>query len=655
MVPRPPSNEAFSLDDVRDVLFHTDAEGRWRFLNAAWTEVTGYTVEESLGRPFLEFVHPDDRQRDLEVFRSLVERREDHCLHEVRYLQHDGGSRWIEVHARLTLGPDGAVTGTTGSLRDLSERRLAQADLARVQDQADRAERSTADQAERLRVALSASRQFEWTYDLAADRLVVGREAAAIIGYPNPPASRTAEAWRAMIDPEDREQAWRQVQACLDGQVASYETEYRVPIGEGRWRWLRARGRAVSSQPGGRLDRLVGTAMDVTELRELQARLSESARLASVGTLAAGVAHEINNPLAWITANLDHGLELLARPDAGSSAAELRVLLVEALQGADRISSVVRAMRAVGHPERVEEPREVDLLAELQGALTMVRNQVTQRARLDLDLPEGPLRTRATLGSLGGAFLNLLLNAAQAIPEDPPGAHRVAVTVRASNGRAVVEVSDTGAGMAPEVLSRAFEPFFTTKGVGQGSGLGLSIARGTVEAAGGEVEIRSEPGLGTTVRCTLPLVAVAAPAAVPRPEATAVPGRDDAPSAPAVRRRILVLDDEALVRRSIARILAREHDVTALGSGAEALARLEGGERFDAILCDLMMPDLDGMAVYQAILDRWPEQVRRLAFITGGAFSDRAERFLAEHPVRVLDKPVDGQSLRRLVAELAAP
>ena len=656
MDPRPTRHEAFSPDDVRDVLFHTDAEGRWRFLNAAWAEVTGFSVEESLGRVFLEFVHPDDRQRNLEAFRPLIERQKDHCLHEVRYLRRDGGSRWIEVHARLTLGPDGAVTGTTGSLRDLSERRLAQADLARAREQAERAERVTADQAERLRLALSASRQFEWTYDVGTDRLVIGREAAAIIGYPNPPASRTLDEWKAMVHPDDRERAWRLVRACLEGQVGSYETEYRVPVSEGRWRWLRARGRAVSSQPGGRLDRLVGTAMDVTELRELQARLSESARLASVGTLAAGVAHEINNPLAWITANLDHALELLDQPDGWGSAPELRSSLGEALQGTRRISGVVRAMRAVGHPERGEAPSEVDLLAELQGALTMARNQVTQRARLDLELPDGPLRTRATLGTLGGAFLNLLLNAAQAIPDGSPSAHRVAVAVRAADGRVVVEISDTGVGMPAEVLARAFEPFFTTRGIGQGSGLGLSIARGAVEAAGGQVELWSEPGRGTTVRCTLPLLAVEAQPAVPRPvDVAAAPRRDGVAIAPAPRRCVLVLDDEALVRRSMARMLAREHDVTTLGSGAEALERLAGGERFDAILCDLMMPDLDGMAVYQALQGRWPELVSRLAFITGGAFSDRAERFLAEHPVRVLHKPVDGQALRRLVSELAGP
>jgi CheY-like chemotaxis protein len=229
----------------------------------------------------------------------------------------------------------------------------------------------------------------------------------------------------------------------------------------------------------------------------------------------------------------------------------------------------------------------------------------------------------------------------------------VTVTVRASGGRAEVEISDTGAGMAPEVLARAFEPFFTTKGVGQGSGLGLSIARGAVEAAGGQVELQSEPGRGTTVRCTLPLVAEEAPRAAPRPEGAAVPGRDGAAARPALRRRVLVLDDELLVRRSIARMLAREHDVTAVGSGAEALERLAGGERYDAILCDLMMPELDGVAVYQALRNRWPEQLSRLAFITGGAFSDRAERFLAEHPVRLLQKPLDGQALRGLVTDLA--
>ena len=313
-------------------------------------------------------------------------------------------------------------------------------------------------------------------------------------------------------------------------------------------------------------------------------------------------------------------------------------------------------MRAVGHPDRVEEPREVDVVAELQGALTMVRSRVTQRARLDLELPEGPLRTRSTLGALGGAFLNLLLNAAQAIPEDAPGPHRVGVAARVSSGQVVVEISDTGVGMAAGVLQRAFEPFFTTRDVGQGSGLGLSIARGAIEAAGGRIELWSEPGRGTTVRCTLPLVVEQAPTAAPPTEGApaAAPAPGGAPATPPARHRVLVLDDEEMIRRSIVRVLAREHDVTSLGSGAEALERLAGGERWDAILCDLMMPELDGLAIYQALLERCPEQVPHLAFITGGAFSERAERFLAEHPVPVMVKPVDGQALRRLVAELAA-
>lgn len=272
----------------------------------------------------------------------------------------------------------------------------------------------------------------------------------------------------------------------------------------------------------------------------------------------------------------------------------------------------------------------VDVERVLESSQRMAWNEIRHRARLVKDFAPVP-PDFANESRLGQVFLNLIVNAAQAIPEGRAESNRIRIgTSLGPGGRVVVEVTDTGSGMPPDVLKRLFAPFFTTKPVGVGTGLGLSICHRIVTALGGEIRAESTLGQGSTFRVFLP-PADLAKSSTPTP-----------PTAPArtVRRgRVLVIDDEASVGSAIRRVLGSEHEVIVTNRGGDAIARLGTGERFDVILCDLMMPEMTGMDVHAALVDQWPEQADRMIFLTGGAFTVLAREFLARVPSLRIDKP----------------
>jgi CheY-like chemotaxis protein len=246
---------------------------------------------------------------------------------------------------------------------------------------------------------------------------------------------------------------------------------------------------------------------------------------------------------------------------------------------------------------------------------------------------------------LGQVFLNLLLNAVQALPEGRVEQNEIRVVVRYGAGdRVIVEVHDNGVGIAPQVRGRIFEPFFTTKPVGIGTGLGLAICHGIVTALGGSLTVESEVGAGSTFRVELPAARPSVGLPVPTGAASTPPPRTDA-----ARGRILVVDDEPIVCFSLERLLASEGEVVALTSAREALERIRSGERFDVILCDLLMPEMDAPALHAELLSEAPEQAERMIFVTGGAFTMRARDFLDRVSNERLAKPFDVDALISLV------
>jgi PAS domain S-box-containing protein len=371
-----------------------------------------------------------------------------------------------------------------------------------------------------------------------------------------------------------------------------------------------------------------------------QAQLVFSERMASMGTLSGGLAHEINNPLASVLANLSLLGQELSKvlPDTDHTR-DLLEAVAEAHRGADRVAQIVRGLKVFsrGLDER-RQPLDVGRVAEQ--ILHLLSNELHHRARVVRDFQPAP-KVEASEAHLGQLLVNLILNAAQSIPEGKADSNEVRVSVRtAPGGEMVLEVRDTGAGMSPEVLARVFDPFFTTRPVGSGSGLGLSICHGIVVSLGGRIEAESTPERGSAFRVTLPAA-----------EGGAAPPR--APSAVARRGRILLVEDDPLVARSVRRTLSRDHDVVLVESGRAALLAL-AREEFDLVISDLMMPEMTGMDLHAELMRTRPEVARRMVFFSGGAYTEASREFLRRVPNPQIEKPFDPKQLRELIRRLLA-
>jgi len=393
---------------------------------------------------------------------------------------------------------------------------------------------------------------------------------------------------------------------------------------------------------------------DVTERKQMQARLLLSDRMASVGTLAAGVAHEINNPLAYVTANLGYVHEELTRhqevPPAPATLKSVCAALSEALHGADRVQTIVGDLKTFSRETREtqQDPiRAVDVKKVMESTLNLAAAEIRHRARVVKDYGQVP-PVRGNDSRLGQVFLNLLVNAAQAIPADGDADHHEIrlVTRMAPSGHVSVEVTDTGAGIAPELMGRIFDPFFTTKPVGVGTGLGLSICHNLISAMGGELHVHSDLGRGTTFQVLLQVASTPLEEAAPeQPKPVTLGGP---------RGRVLVIDDEPMLCSAVERILRPHHDVVLTTLAAEALPRLEAGEQFDLILCDLMMPRMTGMDFHAALQRLRPDLTGRVIFLTGGAFTQQAKAFLERVPNRRVEKPFNSRALLAVTREVLA-
>ncbi|WP_309893628.1 response regulator [Archangium sp.] len=387
----------------------------------------------------------------------------------------------------------------------------------------------------------------------------------------------------------------------------------------------------------------VRSVRDLTERKQLEGRLLRADRMASLGTLAAGIAHEINNPLAFTIANLQL-LEAEVLPGLGLSTSQyedVHKLVGDARLGAGRVRDIVRQLKMFSRAEEDARPEPVDVHRVLETAISMASNEIRHRARLVRDYTEPTPWVLANEGRLGQVFINLLVNAAHAIPEGGVERNEIRLVTRSHSEGVAVEVHDTGSGIPAENLERLFEPFFTTKPVGVGTGLGLSICQDIVTGFGGRMEVKSELGRGSTFRVIL---RIAAPSERPVEQAVAPV------SVGTVRRsRILVVDDEPMICQAIRRTLHREHEVVTLTSAREAQVRLTQGERFDLILCDVMMPEMSGMDLHQELSRDLPELAERLVFLSGGAFTASASAFLNRGDIRRLDKPFTSHELRELV------
>lgn len=352
----------------------------------------------------------------------------------------------------------------------------------------------------RLNVLLAFSRE---VLNVLDDRLVVRYRSPSLqqpLGYPDGLVGRST---LEIIHPDDQPHVMRTFASVLEKPEATAQATFRVRHADGSWRVLDATATNLIQHPdvGG----VLVCYRDVTEERRAQERLIEASRLASVGTLAAGVGHEINNPLTSVLGNLQLALELLRNdqstdPPIESSIQECIPMLEDACASAERIAEIVRELRALATPSR-HEVEKVDVAGAVERALTMIETQVERSARIVRALDEVPSALAAE-SRLVQVIINLVMNAAEAFPEAGPN-NEVRIATAVADGHVWIAVSDNGCGIAPESISRIFDPYYTTKAEWKSAGLGLWVVRRMVESFGGRVEVESELGRGSTFRVWL--------------------------------------------------------------------------------------------------------------------------------------------------------
>jgi signal transduction histidine kinase/predicted transcriptional regulator len=614
------------------VALGVDANGRIVDVSAGACTLLGRPRAELQGTSFAELLDARDRGRGLSGNHFAL-----------RMLRSDGATLTVEWTAATTSGAGRLLVGhdVTAALRTRS-RLEAELAIATV------VERATGEKeaANRALALLARSEGWKWAalwwVDPSDHRLLL-RATWPFDGEP------------AMTEPGLAMRAWKRgapLWVVERGKPGGARGECAVP--------LRHRDAIVGVvEIGGQLGpidgelqllfegvarALAGAAQGASAPRPAsppfdEPRISEAERLATLGSLAGGVAHEINNALTWVRLSLGRLLtfELSRAPHTPTRSHRIE-LLRDVREGVHRVEAVARALGSFSQIDD-EAVGPVDVVAILEHGTQVIANEVRHRARLTTAIGALPMVRGSTM-ALRQVVLNVLQNATQAIAEGAASENELRIRAWEESGNVVIEVSDTGVGIPEERLPRIFEPFFTTR-ERSGIGLGLSVARDVVERLGGTITAESTPRHGTQIRITLP--------AMPRPAPSAAPAGDEAPW----RCRILVVDDDRPVAEAVALDLDG-HEVVMVGSGRDALARLREDDAFDVVLCDLMMPEMTGMDLFETVTRENPALAERFVFMTGGAFTRRAQRFLAEVKNARVQKPFHPTALESLVRGLAS-
>ncbi len=438
------------------------------------------------------------------------------------------------------------------------------------------------------------------------------------------PGRGVGEHWRTIPLFQQLDEAERQIQLSFAGESRSFETE--VLQRDGQRRLL-----ALSFSPileDGRPTAVLGMARDITDWRRVQGQLLQVEKMAAIGQLVGGMAHEINNPLASISVNLDLLIDEVRIPDQLEA---LRAIKSEAQRATALVRSLLTYLRGQGSERAVVDLREI-----VRGVTALRRYQLlNQQVELISDAGLAAVPVRGNTVNLQQVLMNLIANAEHAIRHGPGHGH-IWIRVQPLEDRVRLTVEDDGPGVPPELLTRVFDPFFTTKPEGEGTGLGLSVSAGIVADHLGRLSAEPRPGGGACFIMELPL---SASPALPVPPRVTPTGGTEAHGVG--RKRILVVDDEPSIRRSVAKFLSREGwEVQLAESGDEGL-RLAAAVEFDAVLCDLRMPGMSGHEFFRQLQVLRSPLEHRLVFMTGDVISAEAQGFLSGTGRPVLSKPFD--------------
>ncbi len=533
-------------------------------------------------------------------------------------------------------------------IRKLEERSLQLEETNRAL-QNDIVRRETAEAAlrvseERFRLLAKATNDAVWDWDMVHDTRWWSAGFANLFGHAYGEVTPNDASWADLIHPDDRERVLAERQHAIDGGHDAWSAGYRFRRADGSWADVEDRGHLIRDTSG-RAVRMVGGLSDVSERMALEEQVRKSQRLEAVGQLTGGVAHDFNNLLTVVLGNAE---ALVERLEDDPEHHELARMIVDAAQ---RGSDLTRRLLAFARKQNLT-PRAVDLNQLVTGIDPLLRRALGGNIEIEF-IGGDTISALVDPAQLEHALLNLCVNARDAMPEG--GRLTIETTTtdivdgsaqqQQQSGRyAVLAVSDTGTGIAPEHLSRIFEPFFSTKAEGKGSGLGLAMVYGFAKQSGGHVTVGSEPGKSTTFRLYLPSAS-----------GTAEPlGRTDAtPSGTGGSETILLVEDDDLVRDfAQAQLKALGYRVIAARGGQEALDILRNGETVDLLFTDVIMPGMGGRELVRHARALRPDL--KVLFTSGYSGNAAEDTSADEIGSPTLGKPYRRAELARRVREALA-
>ena len=602
-------------------------DGRFRRVNGAFTRVLGYDTREFLERPYLDFIHPDDRAAVAETIEQLAAgQRVDYV--ELRALAVDGAVRQFAMSAAPML-EEGIFYVVA---RDITDQ------MAAVQ--------AVRDSEERFRLLSKATNDAIWDWDLLTDAIWWNEGFTTLFGFSREEIEPTIVSWTNRIHPDDLEPITAAVDQAIARGDESWSGEYRFRRKDGSYAHVLDRGHIIRD-PAGQAVRMIGGMTDLTERRQLEQQYLRAQRMESIGTLAGGIAHDLNNVLAPVLMSI--GLLQMEEQDP-----DRREILATIEQSARRGAEMVRQVLSFA---RGLEGRRVDVQLSrlLRDLLRITGDTFPKNIRVVPDLAPGLWSLKADPTQLHQVLLNLCVNARDAMPDGGRitiraanlmiDEHYAAMNIDARVGPYLqIEVEDTGVGMSGDIVDKIFDPFFTTKDLGKGTGLGLSTSLAIVKSHGGFIRVYSELGRGTIFRLYLPAVAdegLAAEAAVA--EATLPRGRGET---------ILVVDDEAAVRQITKQTLeAFGYRVLLAADGSEAVSTyVQHQATIALVLTDMMMPVMDGPATIR-VLRRLNPGIRVIG-ASGIPAGDGAARAVSTEVEHFLPKPYTADTLLTAVRRL---
>jgi PAS domain S-box-containing protein len=584
-----------------------------------------------LGRDLLEFVEPDLHEFYRQQLVRVLENGETLTFDLVGSPER-GDPHWVRVRFS-PLRIDGAITGVVSMATDIEHERVMQ------------------QRADRIRTMFDHVNDGMLVVDISTGTIIeCNAGASRVLQVPVEELLSIAPAWLQVTPEGSPRLGWG---ALLDELADGKTVRGRAIMRDGSESSIEMR--ATMKNIDGMACAFVLCHDIGSDLEAERARATQE-RLATVGSLAAGVAHEINNPLTYVIANVQYALDSLTQlqlreqdpvketeRERERKRAQIKEALYEANEGARRVQRIVADLKTLARQgeDRLEP---IDVENTLHWAIGVTMAEIRHRARLVKNFEILP-PVRGDEARLGQVFVNVLLNAAQAIQPGNVGDNEVTVNTYSRDGRVYIEVLDSGTGIPEQNLTRIFDPFFTTKPRGVGTGLGLSICHEIIASMRGQLTAANRPTGGAKFVVELPAMPAAQAILMRAPRHKSTPP-------PAQAARILIIDDEALAAKALARIL-REHRVD-IADHAPTGLQMALENDYDIIFCDLMMPELSGMAVHHAVEAAQPTTAERMVFVTGGTFTEEAREFAAHHAARCLFKPFDTSLVKDAVVRLVS-